>query len=73
MMSTSVCDSESLNRVSVEREQDHRGSARLDVWEPATGTVFDYKFGNAVLSLAQVNKITTQGPLGIQQIIPVRP
>jgi RHS repeat-associated protein len=50
-----------------------RGSARLDVWEPATGTVFDYKFGNAVLSPAQVNKITTQGPLGVRQVIKVKP
>jgi hypothetical protein len=50
-----------------------RGSARLDVWEPATGTVFDYKFGNAVLSPSQVNKITTQGPLGVQQVIQVKP
>lgn len=49
------------------------GSTRLDVWEPATGTVFDYKFGNAVLSPAQVNKITTQGPLGVQQVISVHP
>ncbi|MCP5335128.1 MAG: RHS repeat-associated core domain-containing protein [Oceanospirillaceae bacterium] len=50
-----------------------RGSVRLDVWEPATGTVFDYKFGNAVLTVNQVNKITTQGPLGIQQVIQVKP
>ncbi len=50
-----------------------KGSVRLDVWEPATGIVYDYKFGNAILSPAQVSKISTQGPVGIQQIIPVRP
>lgn len=52
------------------------GSARLDVWDVSTGTVFDYKFvRNPGLGLGtrQINHINNNGPLGILQILEVNP
>ncbi|MDO6583430.1 hypothetical protein Q4491_18995 [Photobacterium sp. 2_MG-2023] len=53
-----------------------KGSTRLDVWDPATGNVYDYKFtvrpGRGV-SARQQTKIRTQGPSGINNIIEVNP
>lgn len=52
------------------------GSARLDVWDASTGTVFDFKFvRNPGLGLGtrQINHINNNGPLGILQILEVNP
>jgi hypothetical protein len=36
----------------------------LDVYNPETRTVFDYKFGEATMRQPQLDKILQQGPPG---------
>jgi hypothetical protein len=53
-----------------------KGSARLDVWDPSSGTVYDYKFvGNPGqgLGATQVQKIMQNGPGGITSVVEVNP
>jgi hypothetical protein len=50
-----------------------KGSTRLDVWEPGTGRVYDYKFGNATMSSEQLQTIMRHGPFEIKHVIVVRP
>lgn len=48
----------------------------LDVYAPATANVYDYKFTvnpDKEISTRQQNKIRTQGPVGINDIIEVNP
>jgi hypothetical protein len=50
-----------------------KGSTRLDVWEPGTGRVYDYKFGDANMSTKQLQKIMSHGPFEIKHVIVKRP
>ncbi|MGO1069770.1 RHS repeat-associated core domain-containing protein [Lysobacter sp. CA199] len=51
-----------------------RGSVRLDVYDPVTGRVWDYKFTpNPSLPPSRVQQIITHGPPGINQVDIVKP
>jgi RHS repeat-associated protein len=51
-----------------------RGSVRLDVYEPSTGRVWDYKFTtNPSLSGSRVQRIINNGPAGINTVDAIGP
>jgi RHS repeat-associated protein len=51
-----------------------KGSVRLDVYEPSTGSIWDYKFTpNPTLPASRVQRIINQGPSGINSVDAVGP
>ncbi|MES2735661.1 MAG: RHS repeat-associated core domain-containing protein [Verrucomicrobiota bacterium] len=51
-----------------------KGSVRLDVYEPSTGSVWDYKFTpNPSLPASRVQRIINNGPAGINSVDAVGP
>jgi hypothetical protein len=51
-----------------------KGSVRLDVYEPSTGSVWDYKFTQSPsLSASRVQRIISNGPAGINSVDAIGP
>lgn len=61
---------ESTWKNGFERSYGTAGAVRLDVFDPATGAVWDYKFGVTPMSAAQRAKIMAHGP-GVTSITTV--